>query len=265
MDDARVSLVSSQEVFSAEAYMLFYRVVNHSYSQKLAAQVKALNESYAAADAKEKENAEKAAAEAAAAAAACTATATATANIKLEKDTPNVTQQSKKTPSIPPSTQGSSTVSSSGPAASVKKNPRKRKAPEFTCGEEWARTKTIITEKNISRFRDVEAKVSRFIKFTPEFTKLLTEHSLKSNAKVGHGPSSGVSLVDDCGNGETEDVKFTLLKCFLEVSNNDSIRSFVPSPIPMTTRSTTSSRVKLQSSSSSVHHVVVPDDDIERI
>ena len=105
------------------------------------------------------------------------------------------------------------------------------------------------------------AKVSRFIKFTPEFTKLLTEHSLKSNAKVGHGPSSGVSLVDDCGNGETEDVKFTLLKCFLEVSNNDSIRSFVPSPIPMTTRSTTSSRVKLQSSSSSVH-VVVPDDDI---
>jgi hypothetical protein len=184
MDDARVSLVSSQEVFSAEAYMLFYRVVNHSYSQKLAAQVKALNESYAAADAKEKENVEKAAAETAAAAAA--STATATANIKLEKATPNVTQQSKKTLSIPPpSTQGSSTVSSSGPAASVKKNPRKRKAPEFTCGEEWARTKTIISEKNISRFRDVEAKVSRFIKFTPEFTKLLTEHSLKGNAKVG--------------------------------------------------------------------------------
>ena len=182
MDDARVSLVSSQEVFNAEAYMLFYRVVNHSYSQKLAAQVKALNESYAVADAKEKENEEKVAAEAAAAAAAYTANA----NIKLEKATPNVTQQSKLTPSIPPSTQGSSTASSSGPAASVKKNPRKRKAPEFTCGEEWARTKTIISEKNISRFRDVEAKVSRFIKFTPEFTKLLTEHSLKSNAKVGH-------------------------------------------------------------------------------
>ena len=179
MDDARVSLVSSQEVFNAEAYMLFYRVVNHSYSQKLAAQVKALNESYAVADAKEKENEEKVAAEAAAAAAAYTANA----NIKLEKAT---AQQSKLNPSIPPSTQGSSTASSSGPAASVKKNPRKRKAPEFTCGEEWARTKTIISEKNISRFRDVEAKVSRFIKFTPEFTKLLTEHSLKSNAKVGH-------------------------------------------------------------------------------
>lgn len=182
MDDARVSLVSSQEVFNAEAYMLFYRVVNHSYSQKLAAQVKALNESYAVVDAKEKENVEKVAAEAAAAAAAYTANA----SIKLEKATPNATQQSEMTPSIPPSTQGSSTVSSSGPAASVKKNPRKRKAPEFTCGEEWARTKTIISEKNISRFRDVEAKVSRFIKFTPEFTKLLTEHSLKSNAKVGH-------------------------------------------------------------------------------
>jgi len=118
MDDARVSLVSSQEVFNAEAYMLFYRVVNHSYSQKLAAQVKALNESYAVADAKEKENEEKVAAEAAAAAAAYTANA----NIKLEKATPNVTQQSKLTPSIPPSTQGSSTASSSGPAASVKKS-----------------------------------------------------------------------------------------------------------------------------------------------
>ena len=49
MDDSRVSLVSIQEVLSSEAYMLFYRVVDHPYSKKLASQVKLLNESYEAA------------------------------------------------------------------------------------------------------------------------------------------------------------------------------------------------------------------------
>jgi len=246
MDDARVSLVSSNEVFSAEAYMLFYRVVNHPYSKKLADQVKALNKSYAATDAKEKAVKAKAAA------------STVTV-IKLEKETSTNVTQSKNTASVPPSTQGSATVSASGPAASVKKNPRKRKAPEFTCGEEWARTKTIISEKNISRFRDVEAKISKFVKFTPDFNKLLNEHSSKSNAKCGHGPSSGVSLVDDCGTSSTEDVRFALLKCFLAVSKNDDISSFVPSLTHMTTRSTTSSRVKLESSSA-VHFVALDDD-----
>mmetsp|Transcript_41236 Transcript_41236/g.44772 ORF Transcript_41236/g.44772 Transcript_41236/m.44772 type:complete len:810 (-) Transcript_41236:267-2696(-) len=254
MDDARVSLVSSHEVFSAEAYMLFYRVVNHPYSKKLADQVKALNESYDAADAKEKVEKAKEAAEVTA------PTASTVTAIKIEKDTSTNVTQSKNNPSVAPSTQGTSTVSASGPAVSVKKNPRKRKAPEFTCGEEWARTKTIISEKNIARFRDVEAKVSKFVKFTPEFNKLLTEHASKSNAKCGHGPSSGVSLVDDCGTSSTEDVRFALLKCFLVVSKNDDISSFVPSIAPMTTRSTTSSRVKLESSSAV--HVVALDDDI---
>jgi hypothetical protein len=35
MDDARVSKVTSQEVLSAEAYMLFYRVVDHPVAQQL--------------------------------------------------------------------------------------------------------------------------------------------------------------------------------------------------------------------------------------
>jgi len=230
MDDARVTLVSSNEVFNAEAYMLFYRVVNHPYSKKLADQVKALNEFHAAVDADSKEKAE--------------ATSIIT-RIKSEENNPNLINQSNKSTSASLSTVRSSS-SSSGPAASVKRNPRKRKAPEFTCGEEWARTKTNIAERNISRFREVESKVSKLMRFTPEFSSLLIEHASKSNAKIGHGPSSGVSLTDDCGSGCTEDVKHALMKCFLAMSNNDNIRSFGgPLKQQMRTRSATSPRVKL--------------------
>lgn len=238
MDDARVTLVSSNEVFNAEAYMLFYRVVNHPYSKKLADQVKALNEFHAAADAKEKAEKEKVAEADAEAASTVT-------GIKSEENNSNLINQSKKLTPAPVSTQRSSS-SSSGPAASVKRNPRKRKAPEFTCGEEWARTKTNIVERNISRFREVESKVCKLMKFTPEFSALLTEHASKSNAKVGHGPSSGVSLIDDCGSSCTEDVKHALMKCFLAMSKNDKISSFIgPLKQHMRTRSSTSSRVKL--------------------
>lgn len=237
MDDARVSLVSAQEVLSAEAYMLFYRVVDHPYSKKLAHQVKLLNGYRAEAVAKEKEDKKK--------------TATAT-TIKQDNSTGDTQSKDDSFPS-------SNTVRSiSGPAASVKKNPRKRKAPEFTCGEEWARTKTIIPETNISRFRDVEAMVSKYITFTPEFQKLLSEHASKANANVGHGPSSGVSLQGDCDMGSTDDIKCTLLKCFLEVSKNEGESRFLASSTPMTTRSITASRGKVQSSSI---HVVEPDDE----
>ena len=266
MDDARVSLVSTQEVLSAEAYMLFYRVVDHPYSKKLANQVKVLNDSYEAAAAVKVKEEEKAAAaikekdEKATAAVAKeikekAAVAAAATVVKVEEITGDA--QSKNASR---SSSTSDRSSGSGPAASVKRNHRKRKAPEFTCGEEWARSKTVIAEKNIARFRDVESKASKHIAFTPEFQKLLSEHACKANAKVGHGPSSGISLLDDCGNGTTEDINITLLRCFLAVGKNDGIRGFVPSPTPpMTTRSTAASRGKVQSSSI---HVVDPDDDL---
>ena len=248
MDDSRISLVSTEEVLRSEAYMLFYRVVDHPYSKKLANQVKALNDSYDVSDSlKAKEEKEAAVA----------------SRKRKEKETKDASIEIEKN-SADASSKNSSRLSDrsigSGPAASVKRNHRKRKAPEFFCGEEWARSKTVIAEKNIARFRDVEGKVSRHITFTPEFEKLLSEHALKTNAKIDQIPSSGSSLLDNCGDSSTEDINITLLRCFLAVSKNDGIVDFAPTPTPtMTTRSSAASRGKLQSSAI---HVVDPTDDL---
>jgi hypothetical protein len=261
MDDARVSLVSTQEVLSAEAYMLFYRVVDHPYSKKLASQVKELNESYetAAAVSVKKEKA-----------------AASTTKEKGKKRT-SVTEETDKIATSPTfakveensddslsrnesldlSTSDRSVVSC--PAGSIKRNRRKRKAPEFTCVEEWARSMTVLTDKNIAKFREAERKVSKYIKFTPEFQKLLSEHAYKANAKSGQGSCSVISSLDDCGTGCQEDINITLLKCFLAVSKNDGIVDFTPSPTPkMITRSSAASRGKVQASI----HVVDPPDDL---
>ena len=255
MDDARVSLVSTQEVLNSEAYMLFYRVVDHPHSKKLASQVKALNEFHEAADAKKAKD-EKA--------------ATLTTNAKTKKETLMIEKRDKnaavveENPDDPlslneyqeyPSTDRSIV---SNPAASLQKNRRKRNAPKFTSGEEWARSMTVLTEKNIAKFRDVEHKVSKHIKFTSEFEKLLSEHACKANAKIGNGPNSGISLLDDCGIGSKEDINIALLRCFLAVSKNDDIVDFAQPSSKMMTRSTVASPGKVRESI----HVVDPTDDL---
>lgn len=258
MDDARVSLVSSQEVLSSEAYMLFYRVVDHPYSKKLANQVKLLNESYEAAAAKLRR--EK---------------ATASSNRDRGKKRATTTKERCDTGAVPPSplyatveensgdeTHGSSTSDrsvTSGPAANVKRNRRKRKVPEYTCIEEWARSMTVLTDHNIAKFCEAERKVSKHIKFTPEFQKVLSERAYKANAKGVQGPYSGISSLDNCRTGCQEDINIALLRCFLAVSKNEGIVDFTQSPTPkMITRSSAASRGKVQTSI----HVVDPTDDL---
>uniref|UniRef100_A0A7S4AR18 ubiquitinyl hydrolase 1 n=1 Tax=Pseudo-nitzschia australis TaxID=44445 RepID=A0A7S4AR18_9STRA len=249
MDDSRVSVVSTEEVLRSEAYMLFYRVVDHPYSKKLASQVKTLNDSYdvAAAALKVKEEKEAAAA----------------AEKKDKEETEVTSTEAEENPGDAQSQNTSRTPdrsNKSGPAASVKKNQRKRKTPEYFSGEEWARSKTVIAEKNIAKFRDVEGKVSKHITFTPEFKKLLSEHAEKTSGKTGQIPSTGSSLLQNCGNNSTEEINITLLRCFLALSKNDGIVDFAPTPTPtMTTRSTAASRGKLQSAAI---HVVDPTDDL---
>lgn len=260
MDDSRVSLVSTQEVLGAEAYMLFYRVVDHPYSKKLASQVKALNEAYevAAAEKVEKEKVLKEngknqipATEEKDELAVSASSSTAA---KVEENSDDSFSRNEPRDS---SIADRSDVPS--PAASVKRNRRKRKAPEYISGEEWARSKTVLKEKNVVQFPKVEREVSNHIEFTPEFQKLLSEHANKANAKPGHRPSSGNDLLDGCGIGSKEDVNITLLRCFLEVSKNDGIVEFTQSPSPKRiTRSSAASRGKVQSSI----HVVDPTDDL---
>ena len=249
MDDSRISLVSIQEVLSSEAYMLFYRVVDHPYSKKLASQVKLLNESYEAATLKKEKEAASSKERGKKRTSAITAVPPSPSFAKVEENSDDETRES--------STSDRSMIS--GPAATVKRNLRKRKAPEYTCFEEWARSMTILTEKNIAKFREAERKVSKHIKFTPEFRKLLSEHAYKAHSKGDQGSYSGMGSLDSCGAGCQEDINIALLRCFLAVSKNDGIVDFTQSPTPkMITRSSAASRGKVRSSV----HVVDPTDDL---
>ncbi len=244
MDDSRVSVVSSQEVLSSEAYMLFYRVVDHPYSKKLANHVKALNDSYEAAAAKI--NSEKAAS-------STRKRASGSSHFTSAPSSPAVATVEENSDD---ETHLSSTSDRSMISGDSNRSRRKRKSPEYTSIEEWARSVTVLTEKHIAKFCEAERKVSKHIKFTPEFLKILSERAYKTNGKGSYG---GINSLDSCGSGCQEDINIALLRCFLEVSKNDGIVEFNKSPTPkMTTRSSAASRGKSQSSI----HVVDPTDDI---
>jgi ubiquitin C-terminal hydrolase len=163
MDDARITVASVHEVMNAEAYMLFYRVVEHPFAIQLRNQAKKLQDDYS------NEVAQEASTKA------------------LASSEPIVPKEGKVVDTS--KTDEISSVSNNNVA---KCNAHKRKAPEFTCGEDWARAKTTLSDNEVSKFKDIEQMISEYVQFKPEFFKLLMEQASKGNAKVGHGPSSGV-------------------------------------------------------------------------
>ncbi|CAB9496790.1 Inactive ubiquitin carboxyl-terminal hydrolase 17-like protein [Seminavis robusta] len=88
MDDARVTLASNEEVMQAEAYMLFYRILDHPVAVQLEDQAKKMKEEVErlAKEAKEEEQKAIAEAEAAAAAAAKEAAETEKENVPVKND-----------------------------------------------------------------------------------------------------------------------------------------------------------------------------------
>jgi hypothetical protein len=151
MDDARVIQASVQEVMNAEAYMLFYRVVEHPFAMHLRTQAKLLQTRH--------DEIPKVV-------------------TKKEEPKPEYVEE-VSVPVKPKQTTG-------------KPESRKRKAPDYANGEDWARAKTDLPEHLIGKFKDVEQIVSEFVQFKPEFFKLIADQASKTSAKVGHGPSSGV-------------------------------------------------------------------------
>ena len=160
MDDARVTQASVQEVMNAEAYMLFYRVVEHPFAIHLRTQAKLLQTQH-------NEN-------------------TKIAVVK-EEQPPKAVESDEAISSIKPPKQ-----TQMPPTTTAKLESRKRKAPDYANGEDWARAKTDLPEHLIGKFKDVEQIVSEFVRFKPEFFKLIADQASKTSAKVGHGPSSGV-------------------------------------------------------------------------
>lgn len=163
MDDARVTRVSPQEVMSAQAYMLFYRVVDHPVAVSL-------------------RNVSKAKEAAAAAAAAAMA-------VREQASSNDKNPETKKEEST-------GQVKTEGD----KKKKRKREPPEFATPEDWARAKTRFPPSFLSLFRRAEEFISENVEFKSEFFSLIMEEAGKGG-KVGSGPSgvSGkLSLLSTC-------------------------------------------------------------------
>lgn len=195
MDDARITVASMKEVMNAEAYMLLYRVVDHPYSVELREEHQKLRDEW------------KQKGVVGSSGKSTPASIDALSREETSEHTPRPeSQRTEETGSI-----ATSSIMSSARSA----NTRKRKAPPYTCGDDWARAKTSLPESVICKFKDIEEMISEYVQFKPEFFKLLTDQAAKRNARVGHGPSSGI-CEDDIVEG-TGKIKRALLEVFYEL------------------------------------------------
>jgi len=207
MDDARVSRATSQEVLSAEAYMLFYRVVEHPVAQELRAkQAAAAAARQREKEAKEKEAQEKDAQEknallkdAQEKEALKRALEEAQEKSMLESEVERATVSSsaispselltgvmstRKTSSVGFSRENSKRKSGSD-SKRVSSRKRKRETPEYCSGEEWAKAKTRLPPAFLSLIRRAEEFISQNVEFTPDYFKLITEEAAKGGGKDG--------------------------------------------------------------------------------
>lgn len=123
MDDARIMVASVQEVMNAEAYMLFYRVVEHPFAVDLRMQQKKLKDEFM------KENIRV---------------------LDVDPGTPK-SEDSKTRLKEPTSSVKVEAIGSNSKTRNS--NNRKRKAPDYTCGEDWANAKTTLPRHVIETFR----------------------------------------------------------------------------------------------------------------
>jgi hypothetical protein len=143
MDDGRVTHASDEEVMGAEAYMLFYRVVQHPVTLKL-------QEKY-----KKK---------------------------FLQTETKKDDSDATKT----------TAAAESPKTADLSASSRKRPAPEFNNGEDWARAKTKLPPHLLTLIAKAQEMVAEDIQFSPAFFKYLSDEAAKETAAIGKGPASSI-------------------------------------------------------------------------
>jgi len=151
MDDGRVTHASHGEVMGAEAYMLFYRVVQHPVTL-------ALKEKYKKKCVKAKTVKDESAG----------SSSSSSRNVAVA-----VAAESKATEAV------------------LLAN-RKRLAPDFTNGEDWARAKTNIPPHLMTFITKAQEMVADDIQLTPAFFKLLSDEAAKESAAVGKSPASSI-------------------------------------------------------------------------
>lgn len=220
MDDARVTQASLDEVMNAEAYMLFYRVLDHPFAVQLEERAKKMREdreeilARLAAEAKAEEEAKKvkaAAAQSEAAAAetekenlpaaenkkavespsakATDAKVKAEASTSSSKPAANASNTSKTTPPPPPGSAATASVS----------NSRKRGLPTYTDGKSWAKANTRLKSSQYSSLRRAEEYINENVQFKPDFFKRINEEGSKANAKVDQCPIKRITGEDVVG------------------------------------------------------------------
>jgi ubiquitin C-terminal hydrolase len=204
MDDGKVVRSSWEEVSRAEAYMLFYRVMDHPVAKQLkevadaktAAAAKIMAEIEAAKRAEEeKENEAKNAIAAIAELADRKSTTTETntsKNNKAETDTPAL---------------------------------GKRKHPDLSSGVDWAKATTSLPEEFYPLLDRIEEFIAENVTFNPDFFGYITEECNRMTSKIsgkgknkkiknllGKGPG-GVYPPDDVQGGAT-DIREGILDLF---------------------------------------------------
>lgn len=189
MDDANVVQVDAREVLACEAYMLFYRVVDHPVSKSLSeiankriAEEKKIREEMervireAQMRAKEEEDRTK----------ATTSIKVAVPDAKIEVDEVSL---------------------------------GKRKRPEFASGEEWAKKMTSLPPSYYPLLQQIQDYISENVTFQPQFFEYITEEynrnscgDKKIKSLLGKGPS-GVYPPDDVQD-QAQDIRGGILDLF---------------------------------------------------
>lgn len=131
MDDSRVAAVSIQEVMSAEAYMLLYRVVEHPVAIRLKDEHIRAHEH----DDKESNDTEKVDAKPDLELALMSAETFSSASLEIDEST-EISQEREKNRNKSPG-----------------RSSRKRKSPSYSCGKDWGFEATTLPRSVIDAFR----------------------------------------------------------------------------------------------------------------
>jgi len=186
MDDARVMRASREEVVAAEAYMLFYSVMDHPMSVDLRNKEKAHKAEIAKKEASEKAE-------------------------QLQRE-----QLQKEEKSDVHHTNDAGNAESETKETSEAGAKRKRQEPEFKSGEEWARKMTTKPKSLLHAIRTAQDCFSERIEFKPEYFRCIKDE-VEAGGKLGTGPSFGVSVNDIQDDGTVDGFRHALWSMLKEI------------------------------------------------
>ena len=199
MDDARIVRVSTEEVMNSEAYMLFYRVVDHPVAAKLKTRaMERIKESRLIEDEKRKKE-----------------QMLLLRKMKIEGDddkevdpiakggkdlvNANDTDKNKNIDLVSGDRGSSPTNGNTNNDKSSSSRNKKRSRPTFGDGYEWARKRMKMSDALAPFIHRISDKISDGVEFKFEYFQFITSEASKGG-KIGSGPSgvSGVCFIHVC-------------------------------------------------------------------